>query len=138
MQSIDIAKIIETRGLDFDTVARTLFPENGHPTAALKRLIAGESELHWTHIQYLAYAADLTLVQLLTGQDWEQSVNSHTHTVTAGDYTAKLDRATWTTKLFLKDTIIHETILHDGHIVLSDYLAILDEQIIKIRNEDET
>lgn len=91
MYTIDVAKVIETRGLNSSQVASLLFPSNKHPQKALDRVIEGKSKLDSEQVALLAHLAQLPIATLYTEEGWSCRSRGHVHTMTNGDYTAVLD-----------------------------------------------
>ncbi len=88
MYTINVAKIIETRGLDSFQTASLLFPSNKHPQKALDRVIEGKSKLDSEQVAFLADLAGIPISTLYTQEGWSCRSRGHVHTMTNGKYTA--------------------------------------------------
>lgn len=126
MRTIKVKEIIETRGLDIKEVARQLFPKNKYPDLALNRVIKGKNVLDADQISKLALMAGIQLSELFSGEAWKGSSRKGVHIFTNGDFRAELDSESWVTKVFHKDSMFHESIIHSGATPLSEYLNQLD------------
>ena len=136
MKIIDLKLIIESCDLHKKTVAELLFPSNKFPELALNRVISGESELDAGQISKLALYSGLSISQLFTGDGWKAKTVKGINTFTNGEFSAELDRETWTTKIFHKKSMFHESVLHSGSTPLSEYLANLDILILKFKENE--
>ena len=130
MNKIDLQSIIGTYRLDQKEIAESLFPGNKYPALALKRVLSGEAYLDTNQVSKLALTIGVPIEKLFSGAEWKGYCKGSTHTFTNGEYKAELDTQTWTTKLFHKDSLLHEEILHSGSTPLSEYLSKLDELIL--------
>jgi hypothetical protein len=126
MRTIKVKEIIETRGLDIKEVARQLFPKNKYPDLALNRVMKGKNVLDADQISKLALMAGIPLSELFSGEAWKALSRKGVHVFTNGDFRAELDSETWMTKVFHKDSMFHESIIHSGSTPLSEYLNQLD------------
>ena len=136
MRTIKVKEIIETRGLDIKEVARQLFPKNKYPDLALKRVIEGKSVLNADQISKLALMAGLQLSELFSGENWRVFSRKGVHVFTNGEFRAELDTETWVTKVFHKDSLFHESIIHSGSISVSKYLHQLDLIINNFKSQN--
>jgi hypothetical protein len=130
MKTINIAEVIQNMELTTKRVAEELFPGNSYPTMALKRITNGEAVLDMNQISRLSEISGLTIAELFNGEVW--SSNSKTTGLiifTNGKYRAELNTEDWTTKLFDKGTIFHETVIHSKNVPLSSYINSLDAAI---------
>jgi hypothetical protein len=133
MKKIDLAKIIEFRKLDPREVATELFPKHKHPMLALNRVLAGDGVLDADQISKFSLFTSIPIAELYVGQEWSSRIEGTTHVLKSGDFTAYLDSKSWTTKLFLHDSLFHEFILHSESITLSDYIQTLNDIISKYK-----
>lgn len=132
MSKIDIKAILEKYSLDKVDTASALFPGNKYPSIALTRVINGEAYLNSEQMSKLSAMLGVTVDSLYTDKAWQASSKQPgVMKFERESYTAELDTATWITKVFLMDSILHESIIHSGAIPLSDYLAAIDEIIKK-------
>lgn len=136
MRTINVKEIIETRGLDTKEVARQLFPKNKYPDLALNRVIKGKNVLDADQISKLALMAGLQLSELFSGENWKSVARKDVHVFTNGEFRAELDSETWITKIFHKDSMFHESIIHSGSTPVSEYLSQLDLIISNFKNQN--
>lgn len=135
MQKINIKAIIEGRGLDIEEVAAQLFPRNLHARLALNRVINGEGLLNSEQISKFALLLGVPISALFTGNDWKIAYKETTHVLTNKEYTAEIDTNTWTARLFHNESMLHETILFDKSIALSDFIGLLNSEILKVNQK---
>ncbi len=131
MKKIDLGKIIQAKGLDESEVAQQLFPTNAHPKLALRRVLKGDGVLDADQISKFSLFSGIPIAELYTGSEWASSIDQNKHVLTSGDYKAVLDTSTWTTKIFHKDSMFHEFIIHSPTIGLSEYIERLNKEISK-------
>ena len=136
MRTIKVKEIIETRGLDIKEVARQLFPKNKYPDLALNRVIKGKNVLDADQISKLALMAGLQLSELFLGENWKATARKGVHVFTNGEFRAELDSETWITKVFHKDSMFHESIIHSGSTPVSEYLSQLDLIINNFKSQN--
>ena len=136
MRTIKVKEIIETRGLDIKEVARQLFPKNKYPDLALNRVIKGKNVLDADQISKLALMAGLPISELFSGGNWKAVARKGVHVFTNGEFRAELDSETWITKIFHKDSMFHESIIHSGSTPVSEYLSQLDLIINNFKSQN--
>ena len=136
MRTIKVKKIIETQGLDIKEVARQLFPKNKYPDLALKRVMKGRSVLDADQISKLALMAGLQISELFSGEKWKAYSRKGVHVFTNCEFRAELDSETWITKVFHKDSMFHESIIHSGSTPVSEYLSQLDLIINNFKSQN--
>lgn len=129
MKTIDINNIIESKGLDQTDLAKELFPGAKHPKMALQRIIKGEAQLDSEQIVRLSIYTGIPIGELFGQRDWKAKTKEGVHTFESEDYRAELDTNTWISKVWKKDELIHEVVIHDQHISLSNYFSILNNVI---------
>lgn len=127
--TIDINNIIESKGLDQNDLAKELFPGTKHPKMALQRIIKGEAQLDTEQIVRLSAYTGLSISELFGQRDWKASSKGGVHTFESEDYRAELDTNTWISKVWKKSELIHEVVIHDRHISLSNYFSLLNNVI---------
>ena len=134
MNKFNLDSIIEQHSLDAKKVAAELFPENKYPMIALSRVINGEALLDTEQISKLSFLTGIPINQLFEQGDWKNlptKASDNLMMFENGDYRATLDRDTWITKLYHKNSIFHESVIVDGNSVpLSTYLTELDKLIL--------
>lgn len=132
MQTVKVKEVISQKNLDMKEVAQQLFPKNKYPRLALNRVMAGDAVLDADQISKLALMAGVQISDLYTG-NWKAKSRKGVHVFTNDEYTAELNTETWITKIFHKDSMIHEAVIHSGTTPLSDYLNELDSIINKYK-----
>lgn len=132
MRTINLKSIIEAKGLDVEMVAQQLFPTNQYSRLALNRVIAGKGELDASQISKFALLADCSIEDLY-GDYWECKFTDGVHTFSNKDYVAELNTKTWTTKIFHKNSMIHESVIHGESMPISTFLKTIN-QIINENN----
>ena len=130
MLKIDVKKIIKQRELDVAQVASQLFPNNKYSRLALNRVMQGRALLDSAQISKLALIADLEIGELY-GVTWKSKTKGQLMTLTSGDYVAILDTRSWITKILHRNSLFHESIIHNGSTPLSSYLNTLTDIIEK-------
>ncbi len=131
MKTIDVEKIIKTKKLDKKELAQQLFPENKHSSLALNRVIKGDGFLDSNQISLLSELTGIAIGNLYSGNEWGLKNNKGLTVLTSGNFRAELDTKTWITKVFDKDSLFHESVIHSGTTALSVYLNLLT-QIIEL------
>ena len=131
MARINIYKFIDDHGLDRREVETLLFPNAKHPYYALNRVAKGEGLLDSEQLYKLAEMAGVSVSDLYEHKKWKNKVVPQGNTVVFenGDYKAILDRDTWITKLFQKESMFHESVITSGATTMGDYLDQLDRII---------
>lgn len=128
--TVNLEALIEGSGLSRHEIACRLFPNNKYPEASLTRVLKGESFLDTSQIVTLSKMLDISISDIFSGS-WNGKIENGLHILTTGEYKAILDIEKKQTRLFHKDTLVYETLLHSTTIPLNKYLAMLNEQIEK-------
>lgn len=131
MREINLGKIIKSKNLDFDEIASQLFPNNKYPKQALKRVVCGDGVLDANQISKFSLYSGIPIAELYSGAEWKSTIDKTTHVLSSGEYTAKLDTNTWTTKLFHRDSLFHTFVIHNSSITLDEYIRKLKSEISK-------
>lgn len=126
MAKIDIYKFIDDHGLDRKEVEQHLFPTAKHPYYALNRVQRGEGLLDSEQLYKLAEMAGVSVSELYENGKWKTDSDEDNMIFENGDYKAILNRTTWVTKIFKKDSKFHESVLTPGTTTVSQYLRELD------------
>lgn len=126
METIDVRKIIESRGLDMKEVARQLFPKNKFPENALWRVFRKKGILDADQISKLSLLSGLSVSELFSGGKWKAKSQKGLHVFTNEEFRAELDTDVWTTKLFHNDSLFHEEVMHSHTISLGEYFQKLE------------
>lgn len=131
MNNIDIKKIIKENLLDTGEVASHLFPKNKYPVLALNRVASGKSSLNVDQLSKLASLINSDVTELFSDA-WKSNCSPGSIVkFEKGDFVAELNTATNITKLFHKNSLFHEKVIHSGSVPLSEYLKTLDSLITK-------
>lgn len=126
-----LKQIIEDSELDFNEVAKQLFPSNKYPRLALNRVLQGHSNLDSQQLSKLSKLTGLEIENIISpGNTWEIRSSKKGIIKFQNDvYSAELNLNTNITKVFHKESLIHEEILHTNAIVLSEYFEKLNSII---------
>lgn len=135
MKKIDVTALIQKNNLDAKDLASKLFPTHQHPTLALTRIIQGKSVLDANQISLLSELTGQTINSLFDLSEWEASSTDKILVFKSGDFTAELDMAKGLSKIYHKNSVFHETILHSLSIPLSDYLSEVTAAVVKFNNK---
>jgi len=131
MKKINLKKIIEVKRLDLKNVADELFPGHKYPKLALDRVLSGKGVLDADQISRFSFYSGIPIEQLWDGAGWRSTMQGQKHILFNGAYRAELNTTTWTTKLFHKDSLFHEFVIHSSSIGLGDYMKMLNTEISK-------
>lgn len=137
MRTIKVKDIIENSGLAIQEVAEQLFPNNKFPRLALNRVMTGESILNSDQVSKLSLLTGIPIEKLYSGNSWEAKYVGHTHVFNTEEFRAELDTQTWVTKIFHKDSLFHESVIHSGSTPLSVYFKELDSIINNFKNKKQ-
>lgn len=134
MNKFNLSTIIDQHSLDSKKVAAELFPENKYPMIALSRVINGEALLNTEQVSKLSFLTGIPINDLFEQGNWKnlpRKASDNTMAFENEDYRAELDRDTWITKLFHKNSIFHEAVIVDANTLpLSEYFNELDKLIL--------
>jgi len=126
MKTIDLTKIIEGNNLEVKAVAAELFPCVKYPKLALDRILKGESKLDSDQLSRLSTYTGLEIEELYSGKNWRVKSKEGMIILEAEEYRAVINTQAWTTTLFHKKTILHDTIIHNNTISLDQYIKKLN------------
>jgi hypothetical protein len=129
MSTFNLQEIIDKQGLDAKEIAKELFPTNGYPVLALKRILKGEAFLDTEQLSKLSALTGITIGELYAGGAWKGSSAKDELIFKSGRYKAVLNTETWVTKIYKNDSLFHDKVIHGGSIALSKYLSSLTEII---------
>ena len=135
MSNFNLTAIIEQYKLEPKSLAAELFPGNAYPVPALKRVLEGEALLNTDQISKLSFMTGIPIEHLFTGEKWKSVPNKNFNlfVLENGEFKATLDRETWVTKIYHKNSIFHEAVIMDGNAVpMSVYLSELDKLILNL------
>lgn len=132
-RTIDIKAAVEKAGLDYSSVAAELFPLNAYPRLALNRVAKREAFLDEMQISKLSNLTGLSVAQLFGEESWKSFYKGDgIFYFMNGDFKAELNTKDWKTKIFHKDSLFHDEIIHSEFIRLSEYVGELNELIKRI------
>ncbi len=131
MNTIDLNKIIAEHHLDVKELAAELFPGIKYPKLAFDRVLRGETYLDTNQLSRLSLYTGQSVDALICGRKWKPTSNAEKITFQSNDYVAELDAKNWITKVFHKNSLFHESVLHKSAIPLSEYLQQINEIISK-------
>jgi len=131
MHKIDIDSIIKEAGFDKLDVAKQLFPDNKLPVPALQRIRDGVSFLDSNQLQKLADMVGCTVSDLYTVEGWRAKSEKERNIFLKGDYVAELCTRSNITTVYHKGSMFHESIIHEGTVLLSEYINVLNNLISK-------
>lgn len=130
MHKVDLAEIIRRYNLDKKEIALELFPGNKYPVLAMNRVLHFEANLDSDQLSKLASLLGLSVSDLYTQQFKIGNGNQeNTMVIESGEYKALLNTEKWTSRLFYKSSLFHETVLHNRSISMSSYLRDLQKII---------
>ena len=135
MKAIELQKIIQDHNLDVRVLAKELFPSHQHPNMALTRIIQGKGVLDANQISLLSEITGQSINSLFNQSEWVAQSREGIIFFSSGDFRAELDMGRNTSKVFHKDSIFHETILHTTSIPLSEYLKEISASVLKFKNK---
>ena len=134
MNKFILSSVIEKHNLDTKKVAAELFPENKYPMIALSRVINGEALLNTEQVSKLSFITGIPVNELFEQGNWKnlpRKASNNSLAFENEDYRTELDRDTWITKIFHKNSIFHEAVIVNANIMpLSQYLTELDNLIL--------
>lgn len=135
MNTLNLKNIIETNGLDKTEIATELFPSNSYPMIALSRVIKGESQLNAEQISRLSLLTGIPISNLFDGAKWKSVVQAPSTCIVfeSESYRAELNMETMTSKIYDKDSLIHDSIVSDRFLPMSEYLQNIDNLILKYK-----
>lgn len=135
MNNFNLKNIIEQHGLNTKTLAAELFPSNAYPMIALTRVINGDSQLNADQISKLSFISGVPIENLFDGAKWKSNHNANSSTLVfeSESYRIELDMELWTSKVFDKDSLIHESVVSDRFLPMSEYLQNIDNLILKYK-----
>lgn len=132
---INVKEAVKKAGLNYSEVAEQLFPDNVHPRLALNRVAKGEAFLYEPQIRKLSELTGLSIAELFSGEGWKSKREKDVIYFTNGDFKAELNTKDWVTKLFDKNSLFHEEIIHSGVVTLSEYLDKINNLITNHLNK---
>lgn len=136
MRTIDLEKLIQQKGIEKKELANLLFPMHKYPDLAIQRILTGEAFLDSNQISRLSTYTGLTVDELFSVSEWKMEGKPETIEFSNEEYLASLDLENWTTRIFYKKSLFHESVIHNGFTPLSEYFKSLNE-IIKNHKDEQ-
>jgi hypothetical protein len=136
MNKIKLKELIDKQGLDTKELAEQLFPQNKYPRLALNRVLAGGAVLDANQISKLSLLTGIPINELYSGENWKAQSTKGIHVFTNEAFRAELNTETWVTKIFHKESLFHESIIHTGTMKLSEYFEQLNKIITNFKNHE--
>ena len=128
MKKIDLSKLIEDKGYDFNKLADELFPGNLHPRLALNRVMKGKAVLDANQISKLSFILDVPISELFESKNWSALTKREgIHYFKNGEYEAELDMKTWVTKVYKNNSLFHTFVLASKSCTLEEYFNKLNK-----------
>jgi hypothetical protein len=103
-------------------IGALLYPSALHPDLAIEGVIKGKKALDSKQLERLASYLGVTVSSFFTTDKWKARTKNGAHYFENGEYKAELCTTTWVTKVFHKESLFHEEIIHSGSITLREYL----------------
>jgi hypothetical protein len=136
MQTINLEKIIKDTGVSQKELAEMLFPNNRHADRALNRIKKGRGFLNSQQIGKLAELVEIPISRLFSTSGWVKSLKDKDKYIFYKDsFKAVLDPKTRITKIYCRNSLFYEDIIHSEFTVISDYLERLEEIINNAKNK---
>lgn len=132
---IDLKKIVEKYELNVLELSKQLFPDNQYPRLALNRVIKGKALLDSNQLSKLALICNIPVSDLYDGSEWKSKCKKGFITLTNDDFKAELNIKTGITKVFHKNSLFHESIIHTGITYLSEYINKLESIVTKFKKK---
>ena len=131
MNEFNLKAIMGTYDISSKTLAAELFPGNKYPSIALTRVINGETQLNADQVAKLSAMTGVPIENLYSGEKWKAGRSKEgILTFENEDYKAELDQQSWITKIYHKDSLFFDEVIHNGSIPLSEFLNQLDNLIL--------
>lgn len=131
MNEFNLKAIMDLYGLTAKDLAAALFPGNKYPSIALTRVINGEAQLSADQVAKLSAMTGVPIENLYSGEKWTGSRSKEgILTFENEDYKAELDQQSWITKIYHKDSLFFDEVIHNGSIPLSEFLNQLEILIL--------
>lgn len=131
MQTIDLQKIIDAKGLLIKDLGKTLFPKTKYPYLAIRRIMMGKAFLSSEQVVKLSEATGIPVNFLFNFGKWELDLQDKKMKAVSGEITAELNTETWETQLF-KNGEKHLGPFKFAHgVAISTYLEHVTNLILK-------
>jgi len=131
MQTIDLQKIIDAKGILIKDLGKALFPKTKYPYLAIRRVMQGKAFLSSAQVVKLSDFTQIPVNFLFNFGKWELSLSKKTMKALSGEITAELNTETWETQLF-KNGEKHLDPFKFAHgVAISTYLEHVTNLILK-------
>ena len=128
---INLLAIMERNDLDRIELGKELFPGTKYPSIAITRIIDKKALLNSEQLAKLAHLLGVTVDDLYSSGGWKNKPSKTGDIIfESGNYRAELDTETWITKVYHKDSLFHESIIHNGHTPINEYLENINNLIL--------
>lgn len=125
MEKFDLNRILEFYKPDFDTVAKILFPHNGFPQAALRRVLTGPATLDANQIAALAKYLGVLVGDLYTvDSNWKGTFKNGYLSFIKDDYKAVLNYKGSFISVYKNNTLIAQKLIATSMTLENFYIFI--------------
>lgn len=131
MQTIELQKIINAKGILIKDLGKVLFPKTKYPYLAIRRIMRGEAFLSSEQIVLLSDYTNIPLNFLFNFGKWELALQDKKMKAVSGEITAELNTETWETQLFKNGEAYLEPFKFAHGVEISTYLEHLTNLILK-------
>ena len=121
--------ILERYNLDENNVAQMLFPDNKRPNSALKRVKDNEALLNSEQFAKLAAYIGVPMEALMQKGWTSAPATEDTLILTSGEYEVILNKRSFETRIFHKNSLFYGGILVNRSTTLSEYIDAIEEAI---------
>lgn len=131
MQTIDLQKIIDAKGILIKDLGKALFPKTKYPYLAIRRVMQGKAFLNSAQVMHLSVVTEIPVNFLFNFGKWELALQDKKMKAVSGEITAELNTQTWETQLF-KNGEKHLAPFKFAHgVAISTYLEHVTNLILK-------
>ena len=131
MQTIELQKIINAKGILIKDLGKILFPKTKYPYLAIRRIMRGEAFLSSEQIVLLSEYTNIPLGFLFNFGKWELALQDKKMKAVSGEITAELNTETWETQLFKNGETYLAPFKFAHGVEISTYLEHLTNLILK-------
>ena len=131
MQTIDLQKIIDAKGILIKDLGRELFPKTKYPYLAIRRIIKGKAFLSSQQVIRLSEFTGIPVNFLFSFGKWELKLSDNKMIASAGEITAELNTESWETQLFKNGAKHLEPFKFAHGVAISTYLEHVTNLILK-------
>lgn len=131
MQTIDLQKIIDAKGLLIKDLGKILFPKTKYPYLAIRRIMRGKAFLSSAQVVKLSEVTGIPVNFLFNFGKWELALQDKKMKAVSGEITAELNTETWETQLFKNGEKHLEPFKFAHGVAISTYLEHVTNLILK-------